>query len=531
MRPRRSIGCLLATALVAAAGAGLLAGCGGSSPGERSGYARYHEPSQGWTADVPAGWTSVVLGPQFVRGQPLSDPTRLIIRTYRHRRPAAALRALAAGEGIATTAREDERAGGSLSWRRYRGNQPGRPGIAVDIALASDGEDTHVLALVTRRAELAGLVRTALLPALDSFVPGPPDRSRSVLAGAPADPPHWPTRGWRTAAPASEGVDGARLEAMLAEIRAARLPVDSVTVVRHGNVVLDSSFGRFAAGRLGAPFASGRRHELQSATKSVTSAVLGIVLGRRSAPAAGVRTPLVRVAAAVHYTPEHADARKRAMTLEDLLTMQSGLEWRESGRAYERGSGNDVVAMLATRNWTEYVIDRPMAARPGTTFVYNTGAAHLVSAAVTVLTRGPAATIAARTLFAPLGIRSERWPSDPQGVSLGGFGLGLEPRDLAKLALLYLHHGRWDGRQVVPESWIERSTTDHVADPLYEYGYLWWLDRADGYAYMAGLYGQLAAVVPGKDLVVVVTGHFPGNVDATAVTRWLLERYVLPAAH
>ena len=137
---------------------------------------------------------------------------------------------------------------------------------------------------------------------------------------------------------------------------------------------------------------------------------------------------------------------------------------------------------------------------------------------------------ASNQLFMPLGIRDSSWPSTQEGVSIGGYGLALQPRDLAKLAFLYLHHGRWDGRQIVPASWVAQSTVDHVADARYEYGYLWWLDRADGYAFMAGLYGQLAAVVPGKDLVVVITAHIPTTIDGSTVTRWLLERYILPAA-
>jgi CubicO group peptidase (beta-lactamase class C family) len=171
-----------------------------------------------------------------------------------------------------------------------------------------------------------------------------------------------------------------------------------------------------------------------------------------------------------------------------------------------------------------------MAVQPGTTFVYDSGTSHLVSAAVTELTRQTAAAFAAKSLFAPLGVRDSKWALAPEGISAGGFGLLLRPRDLAKLAFLYLHDGRWDGRQIVPAAWAEQSTTAHVADPLYEYGYLWWLDRADGYAYMAGLYGQLAAVVPGKDIVAVITAHLPATVDASSVTRWLLERYIVPAA-
>jgi len=521
---------LLSSTLVAAALAVAVAGCGGSSTGLGSEYVSYREPSQGWTVNVPAGWTSVVTGPEFVHGDPLRDPTRLLLRTYRDRTPAAELRELSASEGITVTARQGERAAEQLQWQRYRGRQAGKPRLAVALAVAEDGANSEVAALFAHRAELAELVQTALLPALDSFAPGRPDRPRSVLATAPHEPSYWPTTGWRSASPASQGMDGKRLDAMLAEIRAARLPIDNVTVIRHGYAVLDASFGRFASGKLGEPYASGQLHELQSATKSVTSMLFGIALREKAATGITVKTPVLRLAAAQHYVPKHTDARKLAMTLEDMLTMQSGLAWRESGYAYEPGSGNDVMAMLGTSSWTNYVIDGPMATQPGTIFVYNSGTSHLVSAATTVLTGRPAAAIAAKRLFAPLGVRKYKWLAAPEGVSSGAFGLVLRPRDLAKLAFLYLHDGRWDARQIVPAAWVEQSTTDHVADPLTEYGYLWWLDRADGYAYMAGLYGQLAAVVPGKDLVAVITAHLSATVDATSVTRWLLENYVLPAA-
>ena len=526
MRRLRLVVCVVVAAAIVAAAIG----CGGSSPETGSPHVRYHDPSGGWTAVVPTGWTSVVLGPTFVRGEPLADPTRLLLRTYRHQSPAAALRALAVDEGITAGARSGETAGDRLRWQRYRGRKAGEPKVAVELAVATDKGDVHVAALVARHAELGRLARTALLPALDSFVPGPPDPPVSVLARAPRDPSSWPTTGWRTASPASEGMDAERLDRMVAMIRQTKLAIDSVTIVRHGTVVLDSRFGSFADGTLGQPYAAGGLHELQSATKSVSSMVLGIAMRERAASGLDAKTPVVRLAAAVDYRPKHLDGRKRAMTVEDMLTMQSGLAWRESGYAYEPGSGNDVMAMLQTGDWAQYVIDRPMATRPGTRFEYDTGTSHLVSAAVSVLAHRSAAKVADQRLFGPLGIRDYEWLSDPSGVTAGGFGLRLQPRDLAKLAYLYLHQGRWDGRQIVPTEWVTQSTTDHVADTLHDYGYLWWLDRADRYAYMAGLYGQFAAVVPGKDLVAVVTAHLPATVDATAVTRWLLEKYILPAA-
>jgi len=516
---------LLAAGTVAAA-----TGCGGTS-NRGSTYVSYHEPSQGWTANVPSGWTAVATGPEFVRNDPLTDPTRLFIQTYAGSTPAAALRRLATLAGFVVTARQLRGMDGALEWQRYTGIVKGRPGVAVEAATARDGANAEVAALVARRTELAGLVQTALLPALDSFKPGAPEPPASVLASAPPAPSYWPTHGWRASSPSSQGMDAKQLAAMVAEIRAAKMPIDSVTVIRNGYLVLDQSFGRFATGSLGEPFASGSLHELQSATKSVTSMLLGIALHQDASSGLTVNTPVWRLAAAADYVPTNLDPRKRAMTLKDLLTMQSGLAWKETGYAYKPGSGNDVIAMLATNNWTKYTVDRPMAAQPGTTFNYNTGGAHLVSGAVTLLTHKTAAAYAAQRLFAPLGIQKYKWLTAPEGVSAGGFGLLLQPRDLVKLAFLYLHHGTWNGRQIVPAAWVEQSTTDQVADPLYEYGYLWWLDRADGYAFMAGLYGQLAAVIPDKNLAVVITAHIPATTDASTITRWLLEHYILPAAH
>jgi len=380
------------------------------------------------------------------------------------------------------------------------------------------------------RCRALTLLLAALAAAAVVASPASSGRPASVLALAPPAPSYWPTAGWRTASPAAEGMDPAALDGLLSEIRSAKLPIDSVTVIRHGYVVLDSSFGKFASHTLGAPYAAGRLHTVQSVTKSVVSMLLGIALQEKAASGITLKTTVVRLAAALHYVPRHDDARKRAMTIEDLLTMQSGIAWRESGYPYTKGSGNDVVAMLETKSWTNYVIDRPMAAWPGTTFVYDTGTAHLVSGIVSILTKRPAAAFAAGRLFAPLGIRHFSWLAAPEGVSAGGFGLALQPRDLAKLAFLYLHHGAWDGRQIVPAAWVEQSTTDHVADPRYEYGYLWWLDSAHGYAYMSGLYGQTAVVDPGKDLVAVITAHFPAAVDAGKIERSLLEKYILSAA-
>src|SRR5262249_19845118 len=205
------------------------------------------------TAEVPAAWRSVVVGPAFARGGPLTDPTRLLLRTYRNTTPAEALGELAGGDGISVTAGRGTRAGEVLRWQRFRARDAGAHPVAVEVAVAKDGTSTHLAALTARRADLPHLTETALLPALDSFVPGGPERPRSVLAAEPREPAYWPTAGWRTASAPSKGMDGDRLDAMVAEIHTAKLPIDSVTVVRHGYIVLAAPFRRFATGRRAAP--------------------------------------------------------------------------------------------------------------------------------------------------------------------------------------------------------------------------------------------------------------------------------------
>ena len=204
-----------------------------------------------------------------------------------------------------------------------------------------------------------------------------------------------------------------------------------------------------------------------------------------------MKTPVLRLAAAVHYVPKHTDARKRAMTIEDLLTMQSGLAWKESGYAYEPGSGNDVMAMFTTNDWTNYVIDRPMAAQPGTTFVYNSGASHLVSGgglgpdAPPRRERSPRSSSSRRSAFASTSGSAIRTASAPEG-SACCCSRATSPSSPSSTSTT----GAGTAARSSPPPGSSSRPTDHVADPLHEYGYLWWLDRADGYAYMAGLYGQ-----------------------------------------
>jgi CubicO group peptidase (beta-lactamase class C family) len=139
------------------------------------------------------------------------------------------------------------------------------------------------------------------------------------------------------------------------------------------------------------------------------------------------------------------DARKKAMTLEHLLTMSSGLEWPESGNAYTT-LDNPYIRMMRSPDWVQFVLDRPMVQQPGATFNYNSGASHLLSAIVQKTSRLSTLAFAHEYLFKPLGITDVVWGTDAAGIAVGGSDLRLTPRDMARFGYLYLKDGVWEGQ-------------------------------------------------------------------------------------
>jgi hypothetical protein len=173
-------------------------------------------------------------------------------------------------------------------------------------------------------------------------------------------------------------------------------------------------------------------------------------------------------------------------------------------------------------------------ARPGTTFYYDSGLPHLLSAILQKATGMTLQEYAQQKLFDPLGISDVSWAADPQGVTLGSTGLMLRAPDLAKLGYLYLQHGRWNGTQVLPEEWITASTRKHMetqglmnAAEDDGYGYLWWIDGWGGYS-AHGFGGQYIFVFPALDMVAVFTSGLPDPLFPAP--RQLVESYLLPAA-
>jgi CubicO group peptidase (beta-lactamase class C family) len=290
------------------------------------------------------------------------------------------------------------------------------------------------------------------------------------------------------AVPARSQRDTPPLPAAELRAAAAQLPrLHSLLVSRNSQLV----FEYYATGARPT-----RAENVKSASKSLISTLVGIAIDRKLLT--GVNEPIVR------FFPEirkDSDPRKAHITIEQLLTMQSGLQ---------STSFENYGAWVRSRNWISYVLNQPLVSDPGTTMEYSTGSTHLLSAIVTKATKMSTWAFLQESLGRPLGITFSRWPRDPQGIYFGGNEMLMTPRQMLAYGELYLNRGRFGGRQVVPASWIDASCTPRGRsrfNPDQSYGYGWWMrDMATRKAYYAwGFGGQYIVLVPSLDLTVVST--------------------------
>jgi CubicO group peptidase (beta-lactamase class C family) len=343
----------------------------------------------------------------------------------------------------------------------------------------------------------------------------------------------WPTRGWSGASPADEGIDVSVLDAFDRELASgAHGYVDGMLVIRHGRVVYEKSydhgrdydrlFASRAAMKDSRPgiynyydpgwhpwYQKGPLHTLQSVSKSVTSALVGIAIGSNRIPDVGVEIRPYFVG--FRFATEH---RWRAVTLRHLLTMTSGIQWDESTVSYT-DPANSCARMESSQDWVQFVLDQPMASDPGTEFVYDSGVTELLAEILVKATGKDPEAYAAEHLFRPLGIGNWYWKKTPAGLSDAEGGLYLTARDLAKIGYLYLNDGVWEGERILPEGWVQESTAPSVNPSGEEsgsrYGYQWWLTPYEGSARSyaptcRGYGGQYLFVVPEYDVVAVFTG-------------------------
>ena len=253
---------------------------------------------------------------------------------------------------------------------------------------------------------------------------------------------------------------------------------------------------------------------VKSVSKSIIAALVGIAIERGLIK--GIAEPIVT------YFPElrrDADARKPAITIEDLVTMRAGLE-STSGRNYG--------AWVRSGNWVRHALRQPMVSEPGGAMEYSTGSSHLLSAILTKASGTSTWQFAQESLAAPLGFRLAIWPKDPQGIYFGGNEMLLTPKQMIAIGELYLHRGRVNGRQVVPAAWVDASCvprTTSAWDSDRRYGYGWWIQEIGPATacFAWGYGGQYILVFRDLDLVVAATSSTAVSDERRGHRRRLLH--------
>ncbi len=344
------------------------------------------------------------------------------------------------------------------------------------------------------------------------------EASRHLLVDFLRDP-DYPDDYFTPVTPTEAGLDAATLEGAVEWIDASGWEIRSFLVVYEGRLVLE----RYGWSSGGDPQDTEPAHQVvpverqpqYSVTKSFLSALVGIALAEGSL--GSVDDP------AADWFPDYEalapSPAKSSITLGDLLTMRSGLEWTEGDQS--TFDADDPARAMLSRP----VVDEPV----GEVWNYSTGGSDIIAEILRVATGQTPLDYATEKLFGPLGIVAPSWVGGASGTQHGGWGLSLTSREMARFGELYRNVGTWGDTQVVPAEWVTLSTSSHTGTAWYrDYGYHWWISNISGAFNAFGAYGQEIWISPSRDLVVIFTGSLPNDVAET-IFETLIRDYVLAA--
>ncbi|MCF7752547.1 beta-lactamase family protein [Bacillus subtilis subsp. subtilis] len=333
---------------------------------------------------------------------------------------------------------------------------------------------------------------------------------------------------------ATPALDTARLNALEAAIATDEIKqVTSVLLLVDGTVAYERYFNGATADTL---------HDVRSASKSVTSMLVGAAIGEGRLP--GVQARVYDYFPA--FTARHpVDPRLASTTLEDLLTMSSLWECDDQN-AFSAGNEE---RMYVTEKWLDFALSlpvkgfapwmtRPEASPHGRAHAYCTADSFVLGAVLERATQMPLADYAAQALERPLGISRSHWNRSPEGIGMGGGGTRYRSRDLARLGELVLAGGRWQGKQLIPADYVAAMVSAQArTDDGSDYGYQWWgiplqVDGREQTVWaMSGNGGNYVFVIPQKKLVAVVTSSAYNRSFAHPQSRRILTGFLLPALH
>lgn len=357
----------------------------------------------------------------------------------------------------------------------------------------------------------------------------------------------FPVSSWETSTLEGEGLKRAPFDYLLNEIENGVYGnVDQLLLIKNGKIVLNQSlvndYTQITKGKqhniLGCgystcidstkfgdynyyhpnwhPYYQNQQiHTLQSVTKSIASIMIGVAIkeGR-------IRDTNVKVLDFFDdFDLSKADESLKTAKLENLLTMQLGMEWHENDRPLD--STNTAVQLEGSKDWIQFTLNQPMDTIPGTKWVYNGGASQLMSGIIEKTTGMNMDEYAEKQLLTPLGIKNFHWKKTPAGYPDAAGGLYLEAEDLAKIGYLMLNNGTWGGQQIISSDWVTRSVSKHVTfENEGGYGYQWWRDDEDGVEIWSGhgFGGQYLLIFPKFQTIAVVNSWniFDAEIESIA---------------
>lgn len=344
--------------------------------------------------------------------------------------------------------------------------------------------------------------------------------------------------GWEVAHLNDVGMDEGQITTMIQRVYSDLFPgIDSIVIARNNRLVLYTQIRQEIGDFDGwINNTDPRRHVLHSTSKSFTSALIGIAIDQGSIASTQVKFyDMFNYGAYLNWDPRKAD-----MTLEDALTMRLGIEWDEWTLPYSNPNNDLVFLNDNNTDWAKALLDLPLSSAPGTIFTYNTAATTAIGQALENATGIPMADFANQYLFYPMGITTAEWGMTPTGLPIGGSGLFLLPRDMAKFGQLFIDDGVWQGQQLISPAWVADSVAPRVDISSWStrseaYGFQWWLDdfvhngqTVDAWV-TAGYGGQYIFCIPDLDLVVAFTGHNYENGANVANLYTMIEDFILPS--
>ena len=327
--------------------------------------------------------------------------------------------------------------------------------------------------------------------------------------------------GWRVSAPAAFDARVGLLDSMVQDIETGEyVNIHSVLLVKDGVLVLEEYFEGNDRSTL---------HEIRSATKSIGSMLAGIAIDQGFLPS---ENEPIYVFFEDDYAPSDGwSSRAKQVEFRHLMSMMSGYDCDDLSTNFACED-----AMYDTDDWVQYSLDLPFAYEPGSHWAYNSSSLILVGEVMARASKSKVDEFADRYLFEPLGIKRFRWQMSPKGRAWIGGGARMVPREMAKIGLLMLNRGMWNGQRLLSEDWIDKSTHKQgdMAGAGVDYGYLWqrgWSyiggERVTAY-WASGNGGQYIIVLPDNGMVAIFTG---GNYNSPLANQpfGLLVDYILPA--